>query len=284
MIRFATLLLILLAAPCTVRSEDTPPAAEFSKALTSTKDVATLAEMLGKELHRPPELLLQMKDAASVATAKRRFQDAAASVAAISKRLQELPVPPTAVREAISKKMEAQDAANKKAMMPSLDAHMAAMPAGIKSEAMKEMKSFYECLDAHHKVFDQYFGAEEEKPATPAAEPQRAGGLSVHMLPRRVADLSKEKAGFTVSKQGGREPAKGTPTMETAQSLADYFKKLPPEIQQHGIWVVTTHPEAYSDKETKNLEKLKEICTKDAVPLFTCRGSELPGGWKRQAR
>jgi hypothetical protein len=115
-----------------------------------------------------------------------------------------------------------------------------------------------------------------------AAEPQRAGCLSVHMLPKRVADISKEKAGFTISQQGGSRPPKGTPTMETAQALVDYFKKLSPEIQQNGIWVVTTHPDSYTDKETKNLDRLKEICTKDKIPLFTCRGSELPGGWKRQ--
>jgi hypothetical protein len=115
-----------------------------------------------------------------------------------------------------------------------------------------------------------------------AAEPQRSDGLSVHMLPKRVADISKQKAGFTISQQGGSKPPKDTPTMETAQALVDYLKKLSPEIQQNGIWVVTTHPESYAAKETKNLDRLKEICTKDKIPLFTCRGSELPDGWKRQ--
>ena len=115
-----------------------------------------------------------------------------------------------------------------------------------------------------------------------AAEPQRAGGLSVHMLPKRVADISQATAGFTISKLGNIKPPMGTPTMETAQPLVDYFKKLSPEIQQNGIWVVTTHPDSYTEAETKNLDKLKAISTKDKIPLFTCRGSELPDGWKRQ--
>jgi hypothetical protein len=115
-----------------------------------------------------------------------------------------------------------------------------------------------------------------------AAEPQRAGGLSVHLLPKRVAEISKTTAGFTISQLGTTKPPKGTPTMETAQALVDYFKKQSPEIQQNGLWVVTTHPDSYTEAETKNLDKLKEICTKDKIPLFTCRGSELPDGWKRQ--
>lgn len=115
-----------------------------------------------------------------------------------------------------------------------------------------------------------------------AAEPQRTGGLSVHMLPKRVADISKTTAGFTISQLGSAKPPKSTPTMETAKALVGYFQKQSPEIQQNGIWVVTTHPDSYTEAEIKNLDQLKEICTKDKILLFTCRGSELPDGWKRQ--
>ena len=26
---------------------------------------------------------------------------------------------------------------------------------------------------------------------------------------------------------------------------------------------------------------LIDLCTKSAIPIYTCRGSELPSGWKR---
>lgn len=113
-----------------------------------------------------------------------------------------------------------------------------------------------------------------------ADEPKRSNGLSVHMLPKRVAEIRKEKPGFTITEQGGKRPPKATPTFESAQELVEYIKTLPPEIQENGIWVVTTNPASYSDAETKNLEKLKEICAKEKLKLFTCRGSDLPNGWK----
>jgi len=116
------------------------------------------------------------------------------------------------------------------------------------------------------------------------AAPQRAGGLSVHMLPSGSPTFPRRRLASRFRNRAAASRSRATPTIETAQALVDYFKKLSPEIQQNGIWVVTTHPGAYSGKEIKNLDRLKEICTKEKIPLFTCRGSELPDGWKRQDR
>jgi hypothetical protein len=113
--------------------------------------------------------------------------------------------------------------------------------------------------------------------AAPAADlaPRRALGLSVHMLPQSVADISGTHAGFTIDEIDT--------TIETAQELVDGFKKLSPAFQRHGIWVVTTHPDAYGPKEKQNLDSLQALCRKDRIPLFLCRASQLPGGWKRLA-
>ncbi len=42
-----------------------------------------------------------------------------------------------------------------------------------------------------------------------------------------------------------------------------------------------THPDAYSQTEVGSLELLKKLCKKDGIPLFICRGKDLPDGWQR---
>lgn len=111
-----------------------------------------------------------------------------------------------------------------------------------------------------------------------AAEPNRENGLSVHMLPERVAAISGGNGGFTVTDPVTKK--RGT-TLTEPQQLIAYFEHLSPAVQQNGIWIVTTHPTSYSDAENKNLQALIAICAKKAIPVFTCRGSELPSGWIR---
>jgi hypothetical protein len=104
-----------------------------------------------------------------------------------------------------------------------------------------------------------------------ASEPDRAKGLSVHMLPDRVAQIDGHSGGFTV----------GSHTYPDAARLVAYFRTLPAATQENGIWVVTTHPSAYSAAEHEKLRALVTLCQQHKIPVFTCRGSELPGGWKR---
>jgi hypothetical protein len=111
-----------------------------------------------------------------------------------------------------------------------------------------------------------------------AAEPRREAGLSVHMLPDRVAKISGEHGGFTVT-----DPATGAKgsTYGEPKELFAYFQRLPAATQENGIWVVTTNPASYSDAEQAKLKALIALCTDKNVPIYTCRGSELPNGWKR---
>ena len=111
-----------------------------------------------------------------------------------------------------------------------------------------------------------------------AAEPTRESGLSVHMLPERVAAIGGGHGGFSVTDPVTRE--RGT-TFAEPQQLIAYFDHLAPTIQQNGIWIVTTHPTAYSEAENQNLQALIAMCAKKAIPVFTCRGSALPNGWLR---
>ncbi len=104
-----------------------------------------------------------------------------------------------------------------------------------------------------------------------AAEPERAKGLSVHMLPDRVAQIDGHSGGFTVNSQNYTDAAQ----------LIAYFRTLPVAMQENGIWVVTTSPSAYSESERAKLKALITLCDDKKIPVFTCRGSDLPKGWKR---
>ena len=108
-----------------------------------------------------------------------------------------------------------------------------------------------------------------------AAEPERTKGLSVHMLPERVAQIDGHSGGFTATDAGGAH------TYSDATQLLAYFHTLPAATQENGLWVVTTHPTAYSAAEHEKLRAVIMACQQQKIPVFTCRGSELPGGWKR---
>ena len=110
------------------------------------------------------------------------------------------------------------------------------------------------------------------------AEPNREAGLSVHMLPDRVAKISGEHGGFTVTDPATK--AKGD-TYADPKELFTYFQRLPATTQANGIWVVTTHPTSYSEAEQTKLKALITLCAGKTIPIYTCRGSELPNGWKR---
>jgi hypothetical protein len=110
------------------------------------------------------------------------------------------------------------------------------------------------------------------------AEIARDQGLSLHMLPKEVAEISGDKWGFTVALPGGQDTGK---TIQSADELKEYFLSLPKPIQDNGIWVVFTYPGSYSDMEKEILQSVKKMCLDNRIPLFICRASNLPDGWKR---
>ena len=111
-----------------------------------------------------------------------------------------------------------------------------------------------------------------------ATEPTRQGGLSVHVLPDRVAKLSNEHGGFTVTDPVTKE--RGT-TYATPKELLIFFERLPATVQQNGIWIVVTDPSSYSEIEHAKLTELIKICDQKKIPIYTCRAIDLPKGWKR---
>lgn len=113
---------------------------------------------------------------------------------------------------------------------------------------------------------------------TAVAQPERSKGLSLHMLPERVAQIDNAKGGFTVSSP---IPAgKQMPAMNADQTIL-YFGKLPESVRKNGIWVVYSHPSSYSEDEKNQLKKLVASSDEKKIPIFTCRASELSkSNWK----
>jgi hypothetical protein len=111
-----------------------------------------------------------------------------------------------------------------------------------------------------------------------AEEPKREGGLSVHMLPDRVAKLDGKQGGFNVTDPSTKE---GSVTYPTPEELVAHFQRLAESVRANGIWIVTTHPDSYSEGEQTKLKALFGLCADAKIPVYTCRASELPNGWTR---
>jgi hypothetical protein len=111
--------------------------------------------------------------------------------------------------------------------------------------------------------------------------PERAKGISMHMLPKRVADLESGKWGFVVTYADYLKRESEPPILSTKEEFLSFVQKQNAEVQKNGVWIVTTHPDAYSEAEKKLLDDVKAICRKERIPLFICRASQLPNGWKR---
>lgn len=117
-----------------------------------------------------------------------------------------------------------------------------------------------------------------------AEELKREEGMSIHVIPKRVAEIDKTKQvqwGFMVSQSHELQHPLKRPVFNQPEELIKYFRTLPNKAQENGIWMIITHPDAYSEEEKTAMQCLKEICIKDKIPLFICRGYKLPNGWKR---
>ncbi len=114
-----------------------------------------------------------------------------------------------------------------------------------------------------------------------AGTPDRAKGISMHMLPKRVADLGGSKWGLTVRRSEYLTPDAGSTTLQTPEEFLAFVQKQSNSVRENGVWIVTTHPDAYSEPENTFLNEVIALCKKEKIPLFIVRGSQLPNGWKR---
>ena len=114
-----------------------------------------------------------------------------------------------------------------------------------------------------------------------AATPERAKGISMHLLPKRVADISGGKWGLTVTRSGDLTMDEASATLQTGAEFRAFVRKQNKAVLDNGVWIVVTNPDAYSKAENALIEEVNAICAEQKLPLFVCRASELPNGWKR---
>ena len=119
--------------------------------------------------------------------------------------------------------------------------------------------------------------------STKFSMPKRAYGLSAHWLPERIAaqdESGQAQAGFLSSfrTEDGEIARK---LFKTPEDLILAFQSFPLSFRRNGIWLIITHPGTYSAKELETKEELIKLCRKNKIPLFICRGKDLPNGWKR---
>ena len=117
--------------------------------------------------------------------------------------------------------------------------------------------------------------------STGVSSPERSKGISMHMLPKRVADLGEQKWGLAVSYAKYLKIETEPPTLQTTKEFLSFVRKQDESVQENGVWIVVTDPDAYSAAEKALLEDIKIVCQKESIPLFVCRGVDLPNGWKR---
>jgi hypothetical protein len=110
---------------------------------------------------------------------------------------------------------------------------------------------------------------------------ERTKGISLHMLPKRVADISGQRWGFSVDNAVYLKPESQQPVLQTPKEFLAFVRKQDAHVQENGVWIVTSHPDAYSGSEKALLEDIKALCQREKIPLFICRASDLPNGWKR---
>lgn len=117
--------------------------------------------------------------------------------------------------------------------------------------------------------------------ATAADAPRRAQGISMHMLPKRIADIDGRRWGLVVTHATHLKHETIQPVLQSAAEVLSYTRKQDVRVQENGLWIVTSHPDAYTEMEKKVLDDVKAVCRKERIPLFTTRAALLPNGWQR---
>jgi hypothetical protein len=110
---------------------------------------------------------------------------------------------------------------------------------------------------------------------------ERSQGISAHMLPKRVADIGERPWGFAVDYSRRLKPESHSVALQSVAEVLSFVRKQDAGVQENGLWIVTTSPDAYSEDEKKLLEEVKSMCPREKIPLFICRASQLPDGWSR---
>jgi hypothetical protein len=112
------------------------------------------------------------------------------------------------------------------------------------------------------------------------AEPVRDMGISVYLNPEGVVKkANKENIQRFLVTDADRKSVVAWDS--TATGLIEKIKNQPAGMQENGIWLVYSNPDAYTDLDRSEQNKLKDLAKENGIPFFEARASELPNGWRR---
>jgi hypothetical protein len=107
-------------------------------------------------------------------------------------------------------------------------------------------------------------------PVDGLAEPVRAQGISMQMLPERIAKLNGQRWGFWVDYADYLVPEPAQPVLQTPIEFTSYVSKQKPEVKANGVWITLFNPGAYKIEEEDLLERIRNASKKIGVELFFC--------------
>jgi tetratricopeptide (TPR) repeat protein len=105
--------------------------------------------------------------------------------------------------------------------------------------------------------------------------PSREKGLVVHFGPKAVVEGISGRFMYSVGVNGEKK------SVDLPADLIGVFLQQDKTVQENGIWVVVTNPDAYSAEEKEMINTLEDLCKQKNIIFFKARGMDLPGGWKR---
>jgi hypothetical protein len=68
-----------------------------------------------------------------------------------------------------------------------------------------------------------------------ATAQERSQGISVHMLPKRVADIGGRPWGFTVDPSTKLKAASPRPVLQTAEEMLSFIRQQDAAVQHNGL-------------------------------------------------
>lgn len=111
-----------------------------------------------------------------------------------------------------------------------------------------------------------------------AQQPTRLSGICVFHHSEQSARTQGKSPGYAVFIVS----AEGTNLVfRTGAGLLSFYRERNETIRSHGLWISHEDLRNYTDHELRDLGELKDVCLRDAIPLFICRGGEEPKGWRR---
>lgn len=178
---------LLAVAPLAAAQDVNPD--QLAATLSSANDVPNLAVLLRAQIHALPDILLKVKDAASLKNARPDVDKTMAATRAIFNKLKTLPEPSAVELVRLADTMQARDAAYAQTKHAAMMQQLEKLPPDLQKQMRAKYSRFFNVLDEHGDVAKKYFMPDQtELPALPAVEND-----SIEVFAAQVAKINDLK-------------------------------------------------------------------------------------------